>query len=59
MLPLREDRWYPSMAWMKYVQRTHARCTLLMHGTRSTSGVHYAVRHLPLSLGDGVLRCVR
>jgi|SRR4029434_5363465 hypothetical protein len=51
--------WCPSIAWMKYAQPTHARCTLLMHGTRSTSGVRYAVRHPSLSLGDGVLRCVR
>jgi hypothetical protein len=47
--------WCPSIACMKYEQRALARCTLLMPGTRSTSGV----RHLPLSSGDGGLRFVR
>jgi len=44
--------WCPSIACMKYGQRAHAHCTLLRHGTRSTSGV----RHLPQSSGDGGLR---
>ena len=52
-------RWCPSIAWMKYAQRAHACCQLLMHGIRSTSGWGSGMRHPPLSSGGGVLRCVR
>ncbi len=42
----------------EYAQRAQARCTLLMHGTRSSRGVRYGVRRLALSPGDGVLQYV-
>src|SRR2546425_6803956 len=44
---------------MKYAQCAPARCQLLMHGIRSTSGLRCGMRHPPLSSGDGVRRCVR
>jgi len=56
---LRKIGWCPSIAWMKYAQRAHACCQLLMHGIRSTSGWGSGMRPPPLSSGGGVLRCVR
>ena len=46
-----ENRWCPSIAWMDMKQAIseNARCTLLMHDTRSASGGSHGVHHMLLS----------